>query len=48
MDNWIIDYHHAWLLRLLGIVLLCSVPLLCGAFSRRISQGIPICRHSKP
>lgn len=58
MDNWIIDYHHALLIRLIGlVVLLCVVFTLSllvrqvcqvgSSLMRHLRQGIPICRHQK-
>jgi hypothetical protein len=58
MHNWIIDYHHAWLIRLIGlVVLLCvvfafrllarQVRQLGGTLLRHLPQGTPLCRHQK-
>ena len=58
MDNWMIDYHHALLIRGISLAL-----LLCALFAfrllvrglwqlgsslmGRLPQGTPICRHQK-
>jgi hypothetical protein len=58
MSNWIIDYHHAWLIRLISLVLLVAVlfafQLLArhvwqvgSSLVRRLAQGTPLCRHQK-
>lgn len=58
MDSWIIDYHHALLLRLIGLALLvCALSvfrLLAGCLRqvgrglfRHSLQGTPICRQQK-
>lgn len=59
MSNWMTDYHHALLLRLLGIALFLGAWTVCRLLVRRIwsfgslliqrlPQGAPICWHQKP
>jgi hypothetical protein len=58
MSNWIIDYHHALLIRLISLVLLVLVlfalRLLArhvwqvgSSLVRRLPQGTPLCRHQR-
>lgn len=42
------DYHHALLLRLLGIALSLDAWIVGGSLIQRLPQGIPICWHHKP
>jgi hypothetical protein len=59
MNNWMFDYHYAWLIRLVGLVLLLCMWFVLQRLGRQLwhtgsrlvrhlLQGIPICRHQKP
>lgn len=58
MSNWIGDFHHALLLRVLGLVLIFSALYLCRllapalwrfgiSLSQRVSEGTPTWRHHR-
>jgi hypothetical protein len=59
MHNWMMDYHHALLIRLAGLVVLfCALSAFrllarhvwqtTSSLMQRLPQGASICRHQKP